>query len=125
MARPTKMTPETLKKLEDAYLCDATHLEAAIFAGISEVTLHAYRKENPEFSKRIDSLRGMIGLKAKNNIRESIESGDKHDSKWYLERRDKDFKPKSEIKNEITIDPATALINAIRDRKKERGVKDG
>jgi hypothetical protein len=114
MGRPTVMTKETLNKLEDAYLSDATHLEAALYAGISEKTLHDYRKSHPEFSQRIDTLRGMTGLKAKVNLRKSIEDGDKHDSKWWLERKDPEFKNKSEVKADIEVNPAAAFLEAIR-----------
>lgn len=112
--RPTVMTPEVLRKLEDAYLSDACHLEAAIFAGIPESTLHDYRKKHPEFSERIEKLRGMTGLKAKVNLRKSVEEGDKHDSKWWLERRDKDFKPKQDHSGSIEI-TKTLLEQIIED----------
>jgi hypothetical protein len=115
MARPTVMTPEVLQKLEDAYLCDATHLQAAIYAGIAEHTLHDYRKAHPEFSQRIDDLRGMTTFKAKLNIKKSIDSGDKHDSKWHLERREKDYMPKQ--KNEVEHSGNKSLLDAILAKK--------
>jgi hypothetical protein len=109
--RPTKMTKETLAKLESAYMADATHLEAAIYADIDESTLHRYRKENPEFSKRIETLRNMTKLKAKMNISKSIDKENVNDSKWFLERRDDDFKPKS--KTDIELTSNKSLIDAI------------
>lgn len=116
MARPTKMTPEVLKKLEDAYLCDATHLQAARYAGISEPTLHDYKNKHPEFSKRIEDLRGMTTFKAKLNIKKAIDGGDKNDSKWHLERRDPEYQPKS--KQEVTVGAHKSLIDAIIESKK-------
>jgi hypothetical protein len=112
--RPTVMTKETLKKLEDAYLVGATHLEASIYAGISEVTLHDYRKKNPKYSKYIEGLRDNTTLQAKINVTNSINGGNLHDSKWYLEKRDKDFTPKQ--KNEIDATPS--LLDAIRAKRK-------
>jgi hypothetical protein len=111
--RPTKMTEETLRKLEDAYLCDATHLQAALFAGISEFTLHDYRKKHPEFSKRIDDLRGMVNLKAKANIKKAIDGNDLQTSKWQLERRDPEYKPKKEVQSDVNIGAQKSLIDAI------------
>lgn len=114
--RPTVITPECLQLLKDAYLSDATNEEAAIYAGISERTLYTYKEENPEFSQNIEKLKGMTGLKAKVVIRESIENGDKHDAKWWLERRDKEFKPKKET--DVNIGAQKSLIDAIIESKK-------
>lgn len=115
--RPTVMTPEVLKKLEDAYLCDATHLQAAIYAGITEQTLHNYKRDHPKFFERIEQLRGMVSFKAKLNIKKSIDSGDKIDSKWHLERREKDYKPSS--KHDVSHSGKISLIDAIMDKEKD------
>jgi hypothetical protein len=113
--RPTKMTKETLKKLEEAYLSGATHLEAAIYAGISEVTLHDYRKKNPVYSKYIKGLRDNTTLCAKINLRNAIKDGSVGDSKWHLERRDPEYKPKSS--QDVTVGAHKSLIDAILARK--------
>lgn len=109
--RATVMTPGTLHKLEEAYVVGATHLEAAIYADIAESTLHNYRSKNPEFSERIDALRGMTSLKAKINIERAIENDDINTSKWHLERRDPDYKPKSS--QDVNIGAHTSLVDAI------------
>jgi hypothetical protein len=119
--RPTKMTPDTLKKLEEAYLADATHLQAAQYAGISEPTLHDYRNKHPEFSKRIDALRGMTGLRAKMNVSQAIEQESDPDksvskSQWYLERRDKAFQPSSKVEN--IINPHEDFVKLLIDKEK-------
>lgn len=117
--RPTVLTEKVIQKLEDAYLSDATHGEAAIYAGIALSTLNLYKKQNPEFSDRIEKLRGQTGLKAKINIRKSIEDGDKPDSKWYLERRDPEFKQKSAT--DVTLGAHKSLVDAIHAAKKGKG----
>jgi hypothetical protein len=122
--RPTKMTESTLKKLEEAYLADATHLQAAQYAGISEPTLHDYRNKHPEFSKRIDDLRGMTCLRAKMNVKQAVEKESEapgmgvSKSQWYLERRDPDFKPKKET--DVNLGAQKSLIDAIIEAKKGR-----
>jgi hypothetical protein len=122
--RPTVMTKEVLGKLEEAFLCDATNDEAAYYAGINPDTLYEYKKNNPKYSEHIKTLRGMTGLKAKANIKKSIESGDKYDSRWYLERRDKDYKPKS--KHEVSGNVGLTLLEQIiDDGDKEPEEKDG
>lgn len=36
--RPTKMTPESVKKIEEVFAMDGSVGEACLFAGISQVT---------------------------------------------------------------------------------------
>ena len=122
--RPSKITPSVLRKLEEAYLLDATHLEAAIYAGISESTLHDYRKKNPEFSERMKVVRRMTGLQAKINITKAIKDGDIKVSKWYLERRDDDFKPRLKVEKNTTHDAAVSFLHALAEgrRKEEQAV---
>lgn len=122
--RPTIMTKEVIQKLEDAFTVGATNLEAAIYAGISESLLYKYKSENPEFVERIDSLKGLTGLKAKMVIEKSIDKGDKDTAKWHLERRDHDYKPKSKIDQEVKIGAHKSLIEAILQKKNTRGCDD-
>ena len=117
--RPTVMTPEVIGKLEEAFAVDATHVEAAIYAGINPDTLFEYKKKHPEFSERIEKLRGLTGLKAKININKSINEENINDSKWYLERRDKDYKiqTKHELSGEVKLNAADQLIKALNGDK--------
>lgn len=85
--RPTKMTPETIAKLEDAYSRDFTDTEACLFAGIDKSTLYRYQIENPEFCDRKTMLKSNVGMLAKNNVYDQISGGDKGLSVWYLERK--------------------------------------
>lgn len=96
--RPTIMDEITLKKLEDAYSNDASDLQACFLANISHQTLYNYQKEHPEFVERKRELKDMIKYQAKLRVKEAILTEDKPDtSKWYLERKDKNFKTKTDI----------------------------
>ena len=96
--RPTVMTIETIGKLEEAFLSGATDKEACFYADIHPDTLYVYCKENPEFSLRKEALKDSPKLRAKMNIVEAIQGGDKPLSQWYLERKAKDeFANRSEI----------------------------
>lgn len=104
VGRPTLMTNETVKKLEDAFLYGATDLEACLEAGISKQTLYTYQEKNPEFVDRKELLKNQPRIKAKKVVMKSIEEGDKETSKWYLERRSKDeFSTKTESKMEVEL----------------------
>jgi len=95
--RPTVFTPKVLQLLEDAFANDATDEQACFLAGISTSSLYNYQEENKGYLERKAALRGMIKYKAKLNIKGKIDGGDIEVSKWYAERRDKDFKPKSDL----------------------------
>lgn len=116
--RPTKMTPATLDKLRYAFSIGATDKEACLYADISEDLLYKYQRENPEYIKEKEELKNNPCLKAKQNIYDSIVKGDESNSKWWLERRDPDFKPKKET--DVNIGAQKSLIDAIIEAKKNK-----
>ena len=89
IGRPTVMTPENIAKLEIAFSNGASDLEACFVAGISKSTFYDYCKENPSFSDRKEALKDMPKYRARVNIVEAINNGDKQQSNWYLERKAK------------------------------------
>lgn len=101
VGRPTVMTEEVIAKLEDAFSNGATDLQACFLANISKDSLYRYIQDNPEFSDRKEALKDMVAYQAKTNIRLSLLANDEklkiETSKWYLERKDKEFKPKSDL----------------------------
>ena len=101
--RPTKMTQGTVKKLEEAFLRGLSDEEACLYAGISKPTLYDYCDKNSDFLDRKELLKQRVKTRAKLNISKAIEDGDIDISKWYLERRDKDFKTKQSVEHEGAI----------------------
>lgn len=96
--RPTVMTSEVIGKLENAFGRGNTILESCLIAGISKDAYYDYLKLNPEFSERIELLRENVTMHARNNLVDSIMTGNIADSKWYLERKKKDeFSTSSDI----------------------------
>mgnify|MGYP001588212669 CR=1 FL=1 len=55
--RPTVVTPEVVRKLEQAFSIDATITEACSYAGISRDTFYRWKDENPELYDKMESLR--------------------------------------------------------------------
>lgn len=95
MARPTKMTPETIDKLRQAFLIGATKEEASGYAGISKVTLYNYIEKHPEFLNEIEKWQNEPILKAKTTVVKNLD--DTKNAQWYLERKKKDeFAPRQE-----------------------------
>lgn len=89
VGRPTVMTEEVIRKLEDAFLIGATDREAIFKANISSTSFYEYCKEHPEFTERIEMLRDMPKYRARVNINDALGTGDKAISQWYLERKAK------------------------------------
>ena len=90
VGRPTKMTPEAIAKLEQAFASGATDLEACFYANIGKDVLYDYIKINPDFHDRKEGLKKQLNLIAKNQLAKSIKDGNIHDAKWHLERKAKD-----------------------------------
>ena len=105
VGRPTVMTEETLQKLEYAFIHGLTDVEACLYADIGTTTLYKYCDANPEFGERKEQLKQHPTAKARLNVAEAIESGDKETSKWWLERKAKsEFSTKQEIQADVDAD---------------------
>lgn len=94
--RPTKMTKETVDKLEYVFAMGGTDLEACLHADISHQTLYDYQERNPRFVERKNSLKQTPLLKARGTIMQSL--GTDVQSAWrYVERKDPELNPKSQL----------------------------
>lgn len=115
--RPTKMTQGTLRKLEELFVRGLSDEEACLIADIGTTTLYDYCKENPEFSERKELLKQRVKTRAKLNISKAIEDGDIDLSKWYLERRDNDFKTKQAVTHdgEVNINQTNPFADLTTD----------
>lgn len=92
------MTPEVLAKLDDAFMADATDEMACFLAGISQDTLYYYQTKNPGYSERKKMLKDNVRMQARMAVNKAIKSEEKPETaKWYLERRDKEYKAKSDV----------------------------
>jgi len=98
VGRPTVMTPDIVNKLELGFTMGFTDVEACLYANISKQTLYDYCKKIEGYTDRKEGLKNHPKLLAKVNLYKALKDNKKvDDSKWYLERRDKEFKPKNDI----------------------------
>lgn len=94
------MTPNVLKKLEEAFALGCTDLEASLYANISPATLYNHQDRNPGFLERKEQLKMHPILKARTTLVGALEE-DASIALKYLERKKKDeFSPRRE--NDIT-----------------------
>ena len=102
--RPTLMTKETLKKLDECFLSDLSDRQACYIVDIEPQTLYNYQKKHPEYVERKATLKQMVKAKAKMVIAKNINSNDINTAKWYAEHKmQSEFSTKQEIANTGTI----------------------
>ena len=87
VGRPTLMTEETLKKLEEVFAIGGTDKEACFYADISHQTLYTYQEKHPEFVERKEALKERPVLKARQTVIKALDNVS--DAQWYLERKAK------------------------------------
>ncbi|WP_421782639.1 hypothetical protein [Kiloniella litopenaei] len=109
--RPKKITPEVVKKLEEAFLLGCTDAEACFFADISKQTLYTYQKENAEFLDRKERLKQNPVFKARKAVVDAVET-DPDLAMKYLERKvKKEFSTRVESTGE---DGGPQVIQIVR-----------
>lgn len=88
--------------------------QSCLQAGISRETFYARRKEDPVFSDRMAKAEQFATMKARQNVVKAINNGDLNTSKWHLERKDPEYKPKSDITSDDKP-LQTALVEFVGD----------
>lgn len=114
--RPTIMTEETVKKLEEVFAMGGSDVEACYYANISRQTLYTYQEKHPEFVDRKEALKNKPILKARQTVVQSL--NDPNYAFKYLERRKKD-----EFGDNIDITTGGESINQILDACEQNGQK--
>jgi hypothetical protein len=109
VGRPTKMTPETVTKLEQAFAIDCSVEEACTYAEISRNTFYEWLKRNPEYQDRIDELRQMPLLKARQTVVNSL-TDPNHAFRYLEKKRRKEFGNNLDI----TSDNERLTINLVQ-----------
>lgn len=134
MARPTKqqqknkkisealskMTPEALQRLKDAFAIDATVVQACDHAGISERTYYYWVKKNPELLQEFEVYRQKLPFKAKYNIAQQIHAGNISLSQWLLSRKEPEaYSERVKIEHSGQIEQGSATYKEDDDIRRE------
>lgn len=132
--RPTKKTPEVVKKLCDAFKIDATVEEACWYAGISKVIFYKWYKEDEEFFNEIESAKTFAFIVARKKLMQSMDSENEAIAQRgaieFLKRRDRRYADRIEgkidgdveVSGEVKLDGKT-MIELEDMRKKFLGFK--
>lgn len=103
--RPTVITPEVLRKLEEVFAIGGTDSEACFYADISPTALYEYQEKTPGFAERKAALKERPILKARQTIVKGLD--DDRNAQWYLERKRKD---EFAVRTELTGKDGADLI---------------
>jgi transposase len=87
MARPTKYTPETAKKIVDAIRVGATFNLACAYGGISEDTFANWRQRYSDFADAVKEAEGVAAVKWLAVIDKAAQEGAWQAAAWKLERK--------------------------------------
>ena len=83
-------------KLEQAFAYDCTVLEACAYANISKDTFYRYLKAHPEFSDRIEQLREMPVLQARQTVVTALKNDSDLALKYLERKKRKEFATRTE-----------------------------
>ena len=101
--RPTKLTPETVKKIEEAFSLDCTVSEACFYAWISRETYYTFIKKYPEYADRFEALRNKPVLLARQELVKGMKWNPEMALKYLERKRKNEFSLKQEIEQNTTI----------------------
>ena len=124
-----KITPELLQKLEDAFSNGYNDREALFYAEIPSSTFYLWQTRHPKFLERKEALKLRPNMAAKKTVVASL--GDVNTAKWYLEKKDQEFKPVNKIEHSGIIETSEiadierspeelAAIKALREARLKR-----
>lgn len=115
--RLTKHDENIVLLLESAFNNLYNITEACRYAGISRETYYEWLRDDDIFSYRMSIAQGAPLRSSKSNIIKAVDEGDVATSKWLLERKDPEFKPKAEVSTTPeqieTRDKLKEVLNAI------------
>jgi hypothetical protein len=116
--RPSAITDEVIRKLEDALKNDFTVTEACSYAGIGHTTYYDHIKANPDFADKMTRAKKFVFFASKRNIANAIiNEGSVEDSWKLLERRQKKL---YSLRQELTGKDGENLIPEIGEKEKEK-----
>src|SRR4051812_14240705 len=90
VGRKTVMTPEVVRKLEEAFSMDCTDEEACAFAGIGERTYYDHKAQDEAFSQRMERSKRFAFVLAKKTVRRAREQNDATLAIRWLKNRQRD-----------------------------------
>ncbi|MDQ5913753.1 MAG: hypothetical protein QG623_372 [Patescibacteria group bacterium] len=92
IGRPTIITPDTVRKVIVARRRGLSIRQACATSGISHETYYYHTRHNREFTYILEQSQDSIKERARLGVVDAIMQGDLATCKWYLERKDPEFR---------------------------------
>lgn len=126
--RPTVIDENVIGKLQYAFSCDCTVLEACAYAGIHPDTYYERLKKDKVFADRMDESSRRFMVDVKTRAKELMQTAESESVSWMLiknalEKRDPNYKPKAEVENNTTVNVSFVGI-AMRAKEQRMEVLD-
>jgi hypothetical protein len=86
--QPTKMTPERLRLLREAFTWGCTDVEACCYAQIAPSTLYLYCEKNPEFLELKNTLKESPLIKARKIVSDNLMIDDLNTANRVIDRKE-------------------------------------
>lgn len=118
--RPTKKTPEVLGKLQEAFWYKCTEEEACAYAWIWYTTFKERKEKDKEFATNIQLWKNAYIVNIKKASYQRAMNTKNKDSTEILMKVDKDFSDKVEVKWEVTLVDAIAMLKQKRLEQQEK-----
>ena len=97
MGRPNRITPEDLRKLEEAFAIGASVQEALFYADLPASTYYDYVRDHKDFSDKIDRLKQKPILKARREVVNGIDGNPEFALKYLSKVKKDEFADRQEI----------------------------
>lgn len=108
----TKLSPDTIKRLEEVFSLDGSIEEACFWAEISKQTYYNWLKKNPKMGERFDALRERPTLKARKEVVSGIDNNPEFALKYLERKKKKEFSTQQNFDH--TTDGKPITINTIQ-----------
>lgn len=82
MGRPSKYTPDLVKRITDALSLGATRRLSCECAGLSHNTFSEWMRDNPDFADAVSKAEGAAGLRALANIQAAARGNERNPAQW-------------------------------------------
>jgi len=112
VGRPSKLSPEVVKKLEEAFSIDATVSEACYYCDISRETFYNWMKADKELFDRLERMRQKPVLKARQVVVNGIKNDKDFALRYLTKKKKSEFGDKLELGGEVEFTYNLKVIEA-------------
>ena len=112
VGRPSKLSPEVVKKLEEAFSIDATVSEACYYCDISRETFYNWMKADKELFDRLERMRQKPVLKARQVVVNGIKNDKDFALRYLTKKKKSEFGDKLELGGEVEFSYNLKVIDS-------------